>query len=87
MAHLHPEIFITNNKREMIQIYQLKGKYCQTRLETESMYGIYMIQLKMMIKNRSKVKGGKMHNIWRKKDGQSTINGLIQQEETTTLSV
>lgn len=50
MAHLHPEIFITNTKREMIQIYQLKGKYCQTRLETESMYGIYMIQLKMMIK-------------------------------------
>lgn len=31
MVHLHPEIFITNTKMEMIQIYQLKGKYCQTR--------------------------------------------------------
>lgn len=31
------------------------------------MYDIYMIQLKMMIKNRSKVKGGKMHNTQRKR--------------------
>lgn len=28
-----------------------------------------------------------MYNIWRKKDGKSMINGLIQQEEMRTLSM